>query len=223
MTNPSKKSAIRKLWSRKKIVLLRGAARKGAWSFLRQLSVTTEDFFIMRRHLVFRLEASDLIKRPIELGFSCREVYRWEDLPDKLRRRLVLHGDSLEWGDSNWFDVGRRLWVASQNGQVCGLCWLLDCPSEEDFFCPVPSDNDVIFQTVVFPEFRGQGIQVKLYDHLMTCRANTGTSAFLVSCHAYNQTSRRNIEMLGFRLIGYRRDFRFMFHSSWHSLGSRSA
>lgn len=213
---PAQHSQIRRsLAKRKKLVLLRSSLRRGAGAFCHQVLLTMEDMLLRRRHLVFRLDAATARQAPPGASSHCEEISSWEDLPADLRARLTAPGENLEWGHRDWFEK-RRLWALTQDNQIAALCWTLITPERDGFFCEVPASEEVIYQTVVLPEFRGQGLQRHLYESLVNTRIEQGKTGFFVSCHAYNHTSRRNIERLGFRLIGHRTDHKIFKTRRWH-------
>ncbi|WP_171236705.1 GNAT family N-acetyltransferase [Ruegeria sp. HKCCA6837] len=208
------------LGQRKKVILLRNAAHRGLGAFLRQAWATVADIGLRRRNLVFQLDGDDFLKNPPpdDPPLECRRVSGWEDLPASLRQRLESGEENLEWGDRSWFDKDRRLWLATLDGKDCCLAWMLGSDAGKHFFCPVPSDAEILFQMVVLPEFRGNSLQVRVHRIMMAERLQAGTKRFFVACHEYNYTSRRNIEKLGFRLIGFHNESRFTSRENWQPL-----
>ncbi|WP_170516112.1 GNAT family N-acetyltransferase [Ruegeria atlantica] len=208
------------LGQRKKLILLRSAAHRGAGAFLHQAWATVADIGLRRRNLVFQLDGDDFLKnQPADdPTLEVRRVSGWHDLPETLRRRLESGEENLEWGDKSWFDKDRWLWAATFDGEVCCLAWILGPDEDEHFFCAVPSDAEILFQIVVLPEFRGRSLQVRVHRTMMAERLQAGTRRFFIACHEYNYTSRRNIEKLGFRLIGFHNESRFTSRQSWQPL-----
>ena len=210
------------LSQRKKVILLRSAARRGVWAFLRQAWETVADVCLRRKILVFRLDGDDFLKHPPpnDPSLECREVSGWDDLPAGLQQRLESKEEKLEWGDKSWFALDRQLWLATLDGEVCCLAWMLGSNPGEHFFCSVPSDAEILFQIVVLPEFRGRSLQVRVHRIMMVERLRAGARRFFIACHEYNYTSRRNIEELGFRLIGSHNEYRFTSRQSWRPITS---
>lgn len=208
------------LGRRKKLILLRNAAHRGVGPFLRQAWATVADVCLRRRNLVFQLDGDDFLKHPppADPPLECRRVSGWEDLPAGLRQRLASGEENIEWGDRNWFNMDRWLWLATLDGEACCLAWMLGPDPGRHFFCAVPSDSEILFQIVVLPEFRGRGLQVRVHRIMMAERLQAGAQRFFIACHEYNYTSRRNIEKLGFRLIGFHNESRFKSRQSWQPL-----
>ncbi len=203
---------------KKKVILLKSALRRGVGAFVRQGYLTGADV-LLRTHQVFRLDADDVRAADPQtvLPPQCREIRQWTDIPETLRQRLLADDGSIEWGARNWLDMGRRLWLGEVDGQVAFLCWFLNAEQAKDFWCPVPPDAEVIYQTTTLPEFRGRGLQVSFVQFLIRQRREDGIKSFFISCHAYNYTSYRNILKMGFRPIGYCSENRITRRLTWHA------
>ena len=204
--------------SRKKIILLRSAARRGPASFIRQLCYTGLDVAVRRKHLVFRLPADRLggITTPPGIAFQCHRIQGWEDLPADLRHRLEDRAENIEWGARTWFDLDRQLWVGLVGERIACMAWTVGATAAKGFFFPLPPRAEVLYQTVTLPEFRGNNLQVRFCLELMRLRAADGIEEFFIASHEYNHTSYRNILKMGFSPFGHCREGRLSRRRTWH-------
>lgn len=208
---------MRNMMQMKKVILLRSAYRRGLGTFFRQLWMTVADILLRRKFLIFRIDARDVTKfdtsgLPV---LDCREITRWDDMPDHLRVRLEDPAEGLEWGQKSWFGQNRRCWLGELDGQPACLMWWLNHTESEHFFYDVPEGAEILFQTVIFPEFRGRRLYYSLLSDLMRARMSNGIEAFYGSCHEYNTTPARNLSRLGFKYIGAVRESRLTGHRRW--------
>jgi RimJ/RimL family protein N-acetyltransferase len=126
----------------------------------------------------------------------------------------------IDWGEESWFHKGWRLWTAEQEGQLVALCWWRSAAQSRDFFCPLSQESEVLWHVTVIPEFQGNGMHIPLWLSLMRERVTDGVADFYTNCRDYNTPSRRNIERMGFSLIGYATDSRWTGRRKWHSLAA---
>lgn len=208
---------MRNVMQMKKVILLRSAYRRGLTSFLRQFWATFADVFLRRKHLIFRIDARDVTNfdtsgLPV---LDCREITQWDDMPEHLGTRLEDPDENLEWGHKSWFGHNRRCWLGELEGQPACLMWWLDHTQSEHFFYDVPEGSEILFQTVILPEFRGRRLYYSLLSDLMRARIADGIEAFYGSCHEYNTTPARNMTRLGFKYIGAVRESRLTGRRRW--------
>jgi RimJ/RimL family protein N-acetyltransferase len=210
------------LGQKKKVQLIQGAAGRGFMPFVRQTLLCAADSSLRKRHLVFRITADNVRNTPFTAPRDVffREANSWDDLTKSAQSNLEDPGKGIDWGNQNWFDKGWRLWIAEKEDQLVSLGWWRSAQQSQDFFCPLPEDAEVLWHSTVLPEFQGQGLQVSLRLSLMRERVATGVTEFYTNCRDYNTPSRKNIERMGFRLIGYATDSKWTGRRNWHSLAA---
>ena len=202
--------------------LLRGAARRGAAPFARQVHLTVLNAVVRHKHLVFYASAEDLLALPMPQAedVTFREIPSWEDFTPDVRKRLRDKDEGISWGEESWFENGWRLWAAEVEGRTASVTWWRDAPQSQDFFCPMPPDTELLWQAATFPEFRGRGLHVSLLLSLMQTRCREGVEGFFCNCRDFNYASHRNILKLGFRPVGHFTDSRITGRRSWHPTAS---
>lgn len=212
----------RHLTQRYKVVLLRGAARRGAWPFLRQAYLIALDTLLREKHLVFRASREDIlnIRIPEDSALSFREISSWDELQSEDRKRLFDPGQGIDIGGADWFDRGWRLWVGEMSGCLAVLGWWRTADQSRDFFCPIPEDGELLWHVTTLPSFRGKGLHLRLWSALMYERIAVGTNSFYTNCREYNTPSHRNILRMGFRRIGHCTVSRLTGRRRWHPVRS---
>lgn len=183
-------------------------------SFLRQVWLILADRFLRERELIFRLDADDVsmnqITLPKELRF--REVTAWEELPKNFRARVMDPSSDLEWNGHDWFGKRRRLWVGFWNENVATLGWWCGPDEAGTHFYQIPQDSELFIHAMTLSEYRGRNLHRLLRLTCMQDRCKRGVRAFYVHCRDYNTPSRRNIEKMGFRQVGYIVKWRVLRH-----------
>lgn len=197
---------MRNALSGQKAGLLRGAARRGPKAFFRQTWLAVADSILRQKHLVFRLASTKLLHQefhPPE-GWDFAEFHAWEALPQAWRLQLSdLEPGKTYWGSAAWFDRGWSLWAASSDGQLGAVSWWCNAGQSREFFCRVPEDHGLLWQSAVMPAFLGSGLHVALLISVMRHQARRGVNGFFINCREYNTPSCCNILRMGFELIGY--------------------
>lgn len=202
---------------RQKLELLRSACKRGPVTLLNQAYVTGRDTLWSQKHLVFRISSDRLTGLPPEGSeLSFRVVRSWADFSTRERERLTNNHDSLGWGEPGWFDNGWQLYVGEINGALATLCWWKTAAQSTDFFCPVAEEEEVLWETITLPEFRGRQLYSSTLLNLMTFRRRAGVTAFYISCRDYNSTSRRTFDKCGFEQIGYTRISKVTRKRAWY-------
>lgn len=202
---------------RYKIVLLRGAARRGIRCFLRQAGLILADICCREKHLVFRMTAQQVLAAdhtfPKNLQFH--EAMDWDELPEHFRLRLSKPEEGIDWGNREWFAKGWHLWIGAQDGQIAVLSWWRSSAQSTTFFCPIPADAELLWHVTVLPEYRGHNLHVLCWIALLRSRVAKGTRSFYVNCRDYNTPSHLNICKIGFKLFGCCKISRFTRRRVW--------
>lgn len=108
---------------------------------------------------------------------------------------------STPWSENAYLDTlanenALYLMAENENGELVGMCGLLDILGEGD-----------ISNVVVKETFRRQGIAEKMLTELLRQGDERGITAFLLEVRASNEAAIGLYEKLGFTAVGRRRGF----------------
>jgi ribosomal protein S18 acetylase RimI-like enzyme len=100
------------------------------------------------------------------------------------------------------FRRGATLWLARQNGKLAGYGWTLLGMTMEPYFFPlVPSDLH-LFDFLVFPQFRGLGINPQLVSHILSQAPALGATRAYVEVAVWNQSQLVSLKKTAFKRLG---------------------
>ena len=207
-----------RLLQKNKILLLRGAAKRGLQPFLRQTYLISMDLLLREKHLVFQVDATDVMKIQIHntYGLTVREITSWESLLAIVRQQSSVTPNFLNLGNPEWLKLGWRLWIGELNGHLACLGWLRSAEQSADFFCPMSENSELLWHVTVLPEFRGRSFHVLLWLAIMRLRMPEGVARFYTNCREYNIPSRCNIRKAGLHCIGFSRYSKITKRRTWH-------
>ena len=202
-----------------KLALLRGAWYRGAGQTVQQIWLIASDMLWHRRHLVFRQDADALARHDFSTpdGFAMREINTLDALSAASRARLAQPDVAAKWGAQTWFNLGWRLWVGEQDGQIAALAWWRGAAESSDFFVQLESRDEILWHIFVLPECRGRDLHRIMWVALARHRVADGVTGFLTNCRNYNIPSRRNIGISGFVRIGHCNEYRITGRRVWRT------
>lgn len=200
-----------------KIDLLRQAAKQGPSPFLDHLARSVRDSAWSMHHTVFvhdvRIDGPLRARMDTALRFAPAGR---EDLSDEDLARLA----GVDWGSTEWFDRGWRLWTGRQGdprtGQLAVTAWWRTGAQAPHFFLPIGPDGVLLWQCATLPEFRGRGFYGAALHTLVADRTRAGIRTFYINCRDYNFASLHAIERMGFRRAGISAENRFTRRRRWH-------
>ncbi len=215
----AEKSAGKGLRSRKKVVLLRGAARLGPNTLIKQAWLALADSFVRKRHLVFRLDASECewLDEAVVGCAQLREFVSAKDIPPNELAWLNDSEDFHDWGSFRWLEQGWHLWLLQENEQILTLAWTRASRQSRDFFVPMKEKEELFWHVYVLPQYRGRNLQKRIWSAIACRRAAEGVTGFFTNCRDYNLPSRANIEKMGFLCVGHCDESRITRRRSWHA------
>lgn len=194
-----------KIKDRKKVILIKSSMKHGISCFSKQIYLSFCDTFLRRRHLIYRANKEDILKKEIVKvdGLSFREVKGWCDFRKNTQQYLLQNRELLQWGDPSWFDRGWRLWVGEFGEDLATLSWWIPYENVQNFFIEIPSDSELMWQSTTIPKYRGRGLFTHHRLNLLRDRIDNGVNCFFVCCEEFNSTGKKNLPKQGFRLMGH--------------------
>lgn len=100
------------------------------------------------------------------------------------------------------FRAGASIWLARWNGKLAGYGWSLTGRSiEPHYFAIAPSDVH-LFDFLVFPEYRGHGINPALVMHILSSCRSEGCIRAYIEAAEWNEPQLKSLRKTGFRCLG---------------------
>ncbi len=159
---------------------------------------------LYERKYVYGLSMSELDRVPtFDIG-----GYRVEAMSDppkirQLAEELQAYPGMLP--DDCWrlHAAGAVFWVGRLHGELANLGVSRRGIPTWNYFWPLVSGYVSLSHFATIPKHRGRGLYPALLAHIVREMAHGPTEYFLVECGDWNSGSRRGIERVGFRHLGY--------------------
>lgn len=103
---------------------------------------------------------------------------------------------------SDRFEAGSELWLAKVNNRLAGFGWTIKGRTVEPHFFPLQSGDVHLFDFLVFPNFRGHGINVELVMEILIQLGNESVRLAHIECAAWNTAQLRSLAKTAFRNYG---------------------
>lgn len=117
------------------------------------------------------------------------------------------------------FAAGSELWLARLNGILAGYGWTLQGRTVEPYFFPLQQQDVHLYDFFVYPEFRGQGVNIALVNRIL-CALDGGTvRRALIECAAWNASQLRSLAKTRFHFYAVASKWDFLGRTLvfWHS------
>jgi ribosomal protein S18 acetylase RimI-like enzyme len=102
----------------------------------------------------------------------------------------------------NRFQMGASLWLARSAGKLAGFGWSLTGVTVEPHYFPVGPNDVHLFDFLVFPEFRGRGINPYLVGQILKTMASEGRSRAYIEAAEWNHSQLTSLSKTGFQWMG---------------------
>lgn len=122
------------------------------------------------------------------------------------------------------FANSASLWLIRSYGELAGFGWTSEGRTMQPHFVPLGNDDVHMFDFVVFPEYRGQGINPALVGHIVTELTAECKRRAYIEAAEWNLPQLRSLGKTGFQRLGVGRKlclFRWTF-VQWCTAGSKS-
>ena len=103
------------------------------------------------------------------------------------------------------FREGASVWLMRSGGKLAGFGWTLTGRSIKPHFFPFGPNDVHLFDFLVFPEFRGKGMNPLLVTHILEqLGKERGTRAFIEAAE-WNHAQLKSLAKTGFQMLGVAR------------------
>ena len=163
---------------------------------------------VWRGGLILFYSASDEIPEaegnnqtiPLEI----EQIHREEDIPDLALKRILQHWNErlMKRHIKERFEKGARLWLAKVEKDYAGFGWSIVGTSIEPYFFPLSNSDAHLFNFHIFPEYRGNGINPLLVNHMLLVLKNEKINRALIETNTWNKAQIRSLEKTYFHKLG---------------------
>jgi GNAT superfamily N-acetyltransferase len=119
------------------------------------------------------------------------------------------------------FERGANLWVFRKDGRVAGYGWTIQGETILPHFFPLEVRDVHLFDFFVFPEYRGQGINVQLMHSILAELAGQTNGRAFIEAAEWNTSQLRSLRKTPFQRLGCARKYHFCGKTwvRWDDLG----
>jgi ribosomal protein S18 acetylase RimI-like enzyme len=103
------------------------------------------------------------------------------------------------------FDQGASLWLMRSGEQLAGYGWTLKGSTIEPHYFPLAEDDVHLFDFHVFPQYRGQGMNPLLVNHILRSLAGECGGRALIEAAEWNGPQLSSLRKTPFRRMGWAR------------------
>jgi GT2 family glycosyltransferase/ribosomal protein S18 acetylase RimI-like enzyme len=134
-----------------------------------------------------------------ETGLDARNMLRIANVgpPEIVQRQF-----------SERFARGASLWLFKKEDQVAGYGWTLTGRTMEPHFFPLGSNDVHMFDFFVFPEYRGQRINLSLMVHILSTLASERKGRVFIEAAEWNTPQLHSLSRMPFERLGSASKFR---------------
>lgn len=100
------------------------------------------------------------------------------------------------------FDKGVSAWFVYRENQFAGMVWTLVGDTMEPFYYFIAPEDVHVFNNVIFPEYRGKGINPVLIETVLQALGQRGFVRAYIETSVRNLAEQRSLSRTSFRPMG---------------------
>jgi GNAT superfamily N-acetyltransferase len=106
---------------------------------------------------------------------------------------------------STRFREGASVWLIRSDGKLAGFGWTLTGRTIKPHFFPFGPNDVHLFDFLVFPEFRGKGINPLLVTHILEQLGKERRTRAFIEAAEWNHAQLNSLSKTGFQMLGVAR------------------
>jgi ribosomal protein S18 acetylase RimI-like enzyme len=106
---------------------------------------------------------------------------------------------------STRFREGASVWFIRSNGKLAGFGWTMTGRTMKPYFFPLGPSDVHLFDFLVFPEFRGKGINPLLVTHILEHLEKEHRTRAFIEAAEWNHAQLNSLAKTGFQMLGVAR------------------
>jgi ribosomal protein S18 acetylase RimI-like enzyme len=179
---------------------------EGILSSIKRALVLLRRTFIDNKMCLFAVDLSETTSEipEIALGVKIERMMRIAQISeDDMPRLLGNFGRSARKMQINErLKRGANLWLAKCNGKLAGYGWSIQATTIEPYYFPLTDQDVHLFDYHVFPEFRGNGINVYLVEFMLSSLKKERVKRAFIETRIWNTAERRSLQKTSFHQMG---------------------
>jgi ribosomal protein S18 acetylase RimI-like enzyme len=189
--------------------------RHGFTATLQRAKLFFRNFFSSNRLVIYAydLSKSDSISSPRnwpdQLSFV--RVASQEQIDQQDWQKILNFWDPklTHRNFSTRFNEGASVWLVRSEGKLAGFGWTLTGRAIKPHFVPFGPNDVHLFDFLVFPEFRGQGINPQLVTYILDQLAAESRTRAYIEAAVSNHNQLKSLSKTGFHVLGIARKASF--------------
>ena len=184
-------------------------ARHGLAATLRRASIAAKRAIFARCMVVFYCDLAKQAKSPARIPNSMKleRLNSATDVgPQDLQKMTSFWNPKKACGNiRERFEHGATLWTAKSGEKLAGYGWTLRGGTIEPHYFPLAKHDLHLFDSHVFPEYRGQGINPLLVNHILHTMSSEGIGRAFIEAAEWNEAQLASLRKTPFRRLGWAR------------------
>lgn len=99
------------------------------------------------------------------------------------------------------FPEGANLWLLKVEGVIVGYIWSIVQDTITPYYWPLTPNDVHLFDNEIFPEYRGQGLNVVLLEYVLVRLRQEGLVRAFIEANLTNKAQRRSLKKTAFTEI----------------------
>ena len=202
-------------------------SRHGMAATIRRAGVAAKRELFSSRMVVFYCDLGKQAKAPVNIPRSLRV--------ERLRSHAELSRQDLQEMTSFWspkqahrnieerFAKGASLWLIKSGEKLAGYGWTLQGRTIDPYYFPLAQNDVHLFDFHVFPQYRGQGINPFLVNHILRNPATIGGGRAFIEAAEWNEAQLSSLQKTPFRCLGRFKSFTMFGRTFVHWVESKTA
>ena len=140
---------------------------------------------------------------------ECNKIETDISEEDKKIMELFLYKEIFQDQLKVRFSKGAFIWLVKQDSSLAGFVWSIVQTTVEPYFFPLTKKDVHIFDNVIFPEYRGRGINTILINHVLFELKRMGFVRAFIETHTWNTSEIKSLIKTHFYRLAEARKFHF--------------
>ncbi len=180
--------------------------RNGFWATVRRAALAARSSLFSNRMVLFYCDPSERCSWPADLLSSVTvERKRSETELDPQDLQEIVNFWNPELARRNLkerFEKQASLWLMKSEGRLAGYGWTLRGSTVEPHYFRLGSDDVHFFDFLVFPRYRGQGMNPLLVNHILRNLGAECRGRAFIEARESNQAQLASVRKTPFRRLG---------------------
>jgi GNAT superfamily N-acetyltransferase len=147
---------------------------------------------------------------PPNIIIVCKSTYNEAVQPDMQMIINYWKKENLMDNARERFGKGAILWIVKLNKDIAGFVWSIRGKMVSPWYLPLTFHDAVLFDCVIFEEYRGRGLYPRLMNYLFGKLKLDGVSRVFGFSYAWNKSSIRGLEKTHYHKFSEARKFRVL-------------